>query len=289
MLPSVWVGRGIYAWTRHDSVRGGWKLVWVLAGIVLFDVAIVVVLGLRAEVARRRDRREVRELERLYEAPPASSPTTMQGSAGVGFLGRHVAIDVHGARRVSIVRSPSFVLVIASISAVIVAALLSTADRVATRGDSVPTRSCEGRFWDRGSLRASHRTRSLTPSPRLLQERSRTARRSRRSGATASSSSERSRCRDGGRAHLRDVDPLLHWSAVAVATGYRIDRSVEDQASGSGAWVTIATTSSSVSTRDTHLEASTTYSYRVTALLEDGEAPASDVVTATTAPPRRRC
>ena len=80
---------------------------------------------------------------------------------------------------------------------------------------------------------------------------------------------------------------LLHWSAVAVATGYRIDRSVEDQASGSGAWVTIATTSSSVSThRDTHLEASTTYSYRVTALLEDGEAPASDVV-ATTAPPRR--
>ena len=62
-------------------------LVWVLAGIVLFDVAIVVVLGLRAEVARRRDRREVRELERLYESPPASSPTTMQGSAGVGFPG----------------------------------------------------------------------------------------------------------------------------------------------------------------------------------------------------------
>ena len=72
-------------------------LVWVLAGIVLFDVAIVVVLGLRAEVARRRDRREVRELERLYEAPPASSPTTMQGSAG-GFRGGTSRSASTGAR-----------------------------------------------------------------------------------------------------------------------------------------------------------------------------------------------
>ena len=268
-------------------------LVWVLAGIVLFDVAIVVVLGLRAEVARRRDRREVRELERLYESPPASSPTTMQGSAGGGFPGRHVAIDVHGGpRRVSIVRSPSFVLVIASISAVIVAALLSTADRVATSGglraDTVVRGPLLGPPF--APSEPSDEIPHTEPSPSSGEEQDGEEVETVGSDGVVHSSGEESVPEMVAAQPTSATSILLHWSAVAVATGYRIDRSVEDQASGSGAWVTIATTSSSVSThRDTHLEASTTYSYRVTALLEDGEAPASDVVTATTAPPRRRC
>ena len=71
-------------------------LVWVLAGIVLFDVAIVVVLGLRAEVARRRDRR----------GPRAGAPVRVAACVLTDddarqrwcWLPGGVAIGVHGGR-----------------------------------------------------------------------------------------------------------------------------------------------------------------------------------------------
>ena len=174
----------------------------------------------RAEVARRRDRREVRELERLYEAPPASSPTTMQGSAGVGFLGRHVAIDVHGGpRRVSIVRSPSFVLLIASISAVIVAALLSTADRVATRGlraDTVVRGPLLGpRF---APSEPSDEIPHTEPSPPSGEEQDGEEVETVGSDGVVHSSGEESVPEMVAAQPTSATSILLHWSAVAVAT-----------------------------------------------------------------------
>ena len=79
------------------------------------------------------------------------------------------------------------------------------------------------------------------------------------------------------------------WELVPDATGYLVDRWVEEGAGDGEGWLEIAETSAETSTfTDTGLDAATTYYYQVTAKLDGGEeAPASDVVHATTmsAPP----
>ena len=69
------------------------------------------------------------------------------------------------------------------------------------------------------------------------------------------------------------------WSAVASATGYRVERSPD----GSTGWLAVATTGQDVTTySDTGLSPTTTYYYRVFATNAGGDSPASDVGSATT-------
>jgi fibronectin type 3 domain-containing protein/lysophospholipase L1-like esterase len=73
----------------------------------------------------------------------------------------------------------------------------------------------------------------------------------------------------------------LSWSAVAEATGYRVERSTE-----TATWNPVANTAAGeTSYSDTGLAAGTTYSYRVVATNDAGDSPPSPVATATTGSP----
>jgi lysophospholipase L1-like esterase len=70
----------------------------------------------------------------------------------------------------------------------------------------------------------------------------------------------------------------LSWSAVADATGYRVERSTDG-----ASWASLAETAGGVTSHsDTGLASGTTYHYRVVATNAGGESPPSPVATATT-------
>jgi lysophospholipase L1-like esterase len=70
----------------------------------------------------------------------------------------------------------------------------------------------------------------------------------------------------------------LAWSAVADASGYRVERSTDG-----ASWASLAETTGGVTShRDTGLAAATTYRYRVVATNAGGESPPSPVATVTT-------
>jgi hypothetical protein len=72
----------------------------------------------------------------------------------------------------------------------------------------------------------------------------------------------------------------LEWDEVSVATGYSVERKTEESQQG---WLTIVKVHEDVTDyTDDGLAAETTYFYRVSALTDDGTAPPSDVVSATT-------
>jgi hypothetical protein len=72
----------------------------------------------------------------------------------------------------------------------------------------------------------------------------------------------------------------LEWDGVPVATGYSVERKTEESQQG---WLTIVKVHEDVTDyTDDGLAAETTYFYRVSALTDDGTAPPSDVVSATT-------
>jgi hypothetical protein len=71
----------------------------------------------------------------------------------------------------------------------------------------------------------------------------------------------------------------LSWADVEGESGYRIERSLD----GVSGWSPIATTGQDVTSySDTGLSAETTYFYRIVATSPFGDAPASDVASATT-------
>lgn len=72
----------------------------------------------------------------------------------------------------------------------------------------------------------------------------------------------------------------IEWDKVPVATGYAVERKQELVQQG---WLTIARVEEHVTGyTDVGLDAATTYFYRVSALTDDGAAPPSDIVSATT-------
>ncbi len=72
----------------------------------------------------------------------------------------------------------------------------------------------------------------------------------------------------------------IEWDKVPVATGYAVERKQEDTQQG---WLTIVKVQEHVTAyTDVGLDADTTYFYRVSALTDEGAAPPSDIVSATT-------
>lgn len=73
---------------------------------------------------------------------------------------------------------------------------------------------------------------------------------------------------------------LIQWDEVPLATGYAVERKQEFTQQG---WLRIAMVGEAKNTyKDGGLDADTTYYYRVSAMTDDGAAPPSDVVSATT-------
>ncbi len=73
---------------------------------------------------------------------------------------------------------------------------------------------------------------------------------------------------------------MIEWDEVPLATGYKVERKQEAIQQG---WLSVANVQETQTTyKDGGLDADTTYFYRVSAMTDDGAAPPSDVVSATT-------
>jgi hypothetical protein len=279
-------------------------LVWIFAGIFLVNVVTVAILAIVVEVRQRRHQREVRELELLYEAPPARVPAAALRRPGAGLRGKrvavatttqgkHVAVAVDDPRRQEIVRTASFVLTVVSILIVITAALVSPTED----SDTAPMAAADGIAEDVLGARTGSGQEASGSNRRYVPADPQQGR-----GATDEpididvpgqnivvSGGEDAVPTVVAAAPASATSILIDWEPVTAATGYLVDRWVESAPDTDGGWGEIATTAAGISAiTDAGLDPATTYYYRVTAVLEGGEeALASDVVHATTmsAPP----
>jgi hypothetical protein len=266
-------------------------VVGVLAGIFLVNVAIVAWFGVVLEVRRRRDQREIRELEFLYQTP--SSPARLVAVPDGGRRwpqGKHVAPPALAARRQRILGTGSLALAMVSIGIVVAAALVAPVDGGRTSraaDDNAGSESGPAPTIDpaRPTIGAEPRHTS-TDSPPAWQAAIDEPLDLEAPGVNiVVSGGEEAVPAVLAAAPASATSILIDWEPVPDAIGYRVDR-WKGELSASGEWSTIAETSAGVSMHtDTGLHAATTYYYRVAAELGSGEvAPTSDVVEVTTPP-----
>jgi hypothetical protein len=263
-------------------------VVWILAGVYVANVALVAAFILFLEIRRRRAQRELRELESLWQIPSASVAVRAERGGRVRLRARPAVPLGSDSERRGVLRAASYALALASVAAVILSGLLPP---------SSP---------DRGSVTTVDALDAAGSIPRLPGDLARLSSDLRKGEAGDAETDE---IAGGGTSVgtsivISGVDDTvsavvaaqpasstairLRWAEVPAATGYRIERQSESEAAEGGPWLMIAVKRAGVSTHtDRGLEAATTYFYRVTAMLEDGPAPTSDVVSATTpiAPP----
>jgi fibronectin type 3 domain-containing protein len=281
-------------------------LVWIFAGIFLVNALTVAFFGIVVEVRRRRDQREVRELELLYETPSAPVPVAALRRRGVRPQGKHVAaamtspgkhlaVAVSDRGRQGVVRTASLVLAVVSILAVITAALVPPTEDT----NAAPMGAASG-IIEQGAV-LGPRIDVGQPATGTFQRYEPTDPQQARGAIDEAvdvgvpgrnvvfSDGEAAVPAVVGAAPASATSIRIDWAPVSAATGYLVDRWLEGGSDDGGDWFTIAETTAEVSAiMDTGLESATTYYYRVTAMLEGGlEAAASDVVHATTmiAPP----
>jgi fibronectin type III domain protein len=286
----------------------------VLAFLFALNVVLVLVFGLIIEVRRRRDHHEVTKLERLWRSPAASIRSLGERGRAARFHGKHVSVldrdavprgrpgaalgvkHTSNLDREAVSRSGlgtvSLVVTCLAVVSVLVAAVLDPSDG-ASRASSSSVDEVLGPFVDGavgtdGKPSGDRLGRSAdggvdapdasTPSEATV-------------GSPASAGGNTAAEQEAGTVSgvvaatsASSTAIRLTWNEVPTATGYEVERS--GVPSDQGAWLTIVTTPAGVSAyTDDGLAAGTTYYYRVTAVLEHGVAPTSDVVSATTASP----
>jgi hypothetical protein len=261
-------------------------LVWIFAGIFVLNISIVALSAHLAEDQRRREEREIRELEALWRSPASSSRTVRGSRTRLRIRGRHVATTIRESERLGPMRRATFALALASLVGAMVAVLVDPqAGRPAMSAQehlvpALPTASNHPRLLDRddrgevsvddGVAGDEAAMPGLDPSITSVA----TSDSKLVSALVAAEPSSATAIR-------------LEWAEVPAAMGYAVER-WDGPTETPGTWRKIARTGEEVSAyTDTGLSSATTYFYRVTALIVGGEAPPSDVVSATTpiAPP----
>jgi hypothetical protein len=272
---------------------------------------LVLVFGLIIEVRRRREQHEVTQLERLWRAPAASIRSLSERGAARAH-GKHVSVLQQdaprsepetvrvGGKHVSVLDreastrgglgTASLLVACLAVLSVLVAAVLDPAGGP-TRVRSTAEDTSSGSFFDGviGPDGSPTRTRPdvsaggtaidgpdrATPSDGTVGSQTST-------GGTSAVGAEAQKVASVVAALAASSSSIrLTWESVPQATGYTVERG--DGPAPADTWVKIGETPAEVSTyTDTGLAAGTTYYYRVSAVLEDGQAPTSDVVSATT-------
>jgi hypothetical protein len=282
-------------------------MVWIFAGIFLVNAVTVAVLGIVVEVRQRRDQHEVRELELLYEAPSAPQQAAVPRRTGARPQGKHAAIAVvpqgkHLAasatdpRRPATFRTASLALAIVSIGVVVAAAFMTPVDRSGGTTSAASDRIAGGGPVLGPTTGSGQSTNGSTP--RYVPIDTASGQHGAIDERIDLDAPGANVVESGGEPTVPAVvvaaptsatSIRIEWEPVPMATGYVVDRWVESGPDTESGWLTIAEPEAGVATvTDMGLDSATTYYYRVTAVLEGGaEAPASDVVHATTmiAPP----
>lgn len=255
-------------------------IVWVVGGIVALDLALVMVIAVYAVVDRGRSRRQIRDLEEIWDLEPRPAGG---GRAFVWPLGGRVTAAVALVALIvagTAVASPGARRMVASVFGS-VARQLGIGDREPGEGaerlggsanvssggvegalPSVPGRSESARARSRAAHGGAHPTTGTAPGSTSGPVTVGTP-----GSVTAASSSS------------SQID--LAWADVTGESGYRLERSLD----GVGGWTPVATTGPDATAyHDAGLASSTTYFYRVFATAPAGDSDASGTVSATTSP-----
>jgi hypothetical protein len=249
-------------------------LVWILAGIFLMNVLAVGWLLTLELVERRRLDKEIRQVDALwrYLTTPLSATVAWgarskqrvsalhhqpTGSGGKAWMGLAVAAMVVWVAAVVI--DPASQRQLTSAGGALIPVASPELEKPRVGVSSTPGVKTDGT-----------RVSPLTPSEAST------------SAPNPSIASLQDETVPATVAAQPDSSTAIHieWDEVAVATGYAVERKKEQTQQG---WLTIVKVEEDVTAyTDVGLDAATTYFYRVSALTEDGAAPPSDIVSATT-------
>jgi fibronectin type III domain protein len=248
-------------------------LVWILASVFLMNVLALGWLVTLEFVERRRLDREIRQVDALwrYLTTPLSATVAWgvgsrqraaavqqqpSQSAGNAWIGLAVAATVVWVAAVAI--DPVSQRTITSARGVLIPRVSPELEIRRTGVSSTPGVKADGTHVSQAPSQGS----TNSPNPSI---------------ATSSDETVPATV-----AAQPDSSTAIHieWDAVPVATGYAVERMQEETQQG---WLTIAKLQEHVTAyTDVGLDADTTYFYRVSALTDDGVAPPSDIVSATT-------
>jgi fibronectin type 3 domain-containing protein len=242
--------------------------VWIVAGIFALNVLLVGAIAGFLALRRHRVNKEIMQLETLWRVPGGYRPSHVSRQpAGRMLIGAGLAAVIAWAGMT--IAGPGARRVVTSALGVVVPGFrLAPSER---QGQGAPGGADEGSSLGQGADASEGGTSSSTP---------------------GFSSTETTLFDDptvpATIAALPRSPTSIHlsWDEVPTATAYHIERSDD----GDTGWDAIARTEVDVTTYvDTGLSSETTYFYRVLAMTEAGEAPPSDVVSATTLvlPPSR--
>ena len=253
-------------------------LVWIVGGIFLLNVLALGWLATLELVERRRLNKEIKQVDALwrYMTTPLSAtvswsargrvggtrrPTATHpapaGSPGKAWLGLAVAATVIWVAAVAI--DPADQRTITSARDVGTSFLSPESEVRRTGESSTPGVKADG---TRVSPQTPGQGSSNTPSTSI-----------------ATSTEETVPATVAAQPHSSTAI-VIQWDEVPLATGYEVERKQEAVQQG---WLSVASVKETVTAyKDGGLDADTTYFYRVSAMTEDGAAPPSDVVSATT-------
>ena len=253
-------------------------LVWILGGILLMNVLALGWLVTLELVERRRLDKEIKQVDALwrYLTTPLSATVAWgargriagtprataihpapAGSAGKAWLGLAVAATVIWVAAVAF--DPTDQGTITSARGVGTSFVSPELEMHRTGESSAPGVKADGTSV---SPQAPGQASSNTPSTSIATSNEETV------PATVAAQPRSS------------TAILIEWDEVPLATGYEVERKRDAANQG---WRTIAMVEESVTAfKDDGLAAATTYYYRVSAMTDDGAAPPSDIVSATT-------
>lgn len=286
-------------------------VLFVIAGIVALNVALLAGAVVVAALDRRRRRRDIRDLEVIWHMAPARAP---RGGSRTGKRGSAVATRQRG----SAVATPSTAIsrptsasagrklvgamLVAALAFVgtasasprareVVASVLTTVTQgIGLQDFGPPSAASTDDATGAGTLAAGRPStdavRTAVPSPSGGHR-----------GGSAASSSASSAPEDAGASTIADpgAPPTgattvtatavsssaveVDWTDVTGETGYRLERSSD----GATGWAAVARLpENATAALDSGLSPNTTYFYRVVATTDGGDASVSDVASVTT-------
>jgi Fibronectin type III domain len=247
-------------------------LVWILAAIFVMNVLAVGWLATLELVERRRLDKEIRQVDALWRY----LTTPLSATVAWGARSRHRVPAVHQGPAQPAGKAWIGLAVAATVVWVAAVVIDPTAQRTITsaRGLEMPLVSPElemhrtGVSSTAGVKKDGTRVSPQAPSGTFTN-----------TPSVATSNDATVPATVAAQPHSSTAI-TIHWDEVPIATGYAVERKQEDSQQG---WLTIIKVEEHVTAyRDVGLDAATTYFYRVSALTDDGAAPPSDIVRATT-------
>jgi hypothetical protein len=253
-------------------------LVWILAAIFLMNVLAVGWLVTLEFVERRRLDKEIKQVDVLwrYLTTPVSATVAWGARGRIGRSHRAPALRERPAGSAG----KAWIGLAVAATVVWVAAVTfgPPGQRTITsaRGFVIPLVSPESEVHRQGvSSTSGVKNDGTRVSPQVPSQASSNT----PDTSVATSNDETVPATIGAQPHSSTAIDL-EWDKVAVATGYSVERKTQETQQG---WLTIVKVQEHVTAyTDDGLDADTTYFYRVSALTNDGTAPPSDVVSATT-------